>query len=56
MKEHQIKFFTVDLNDEISLKCILAKFNIFASCRFQDIAVQNQQFFPYFSVANLSVF
>ena len=47
--------FTVEQNVGKSQKCILNKFELSTSCRFQNIAVQNQQFSSYFSVAILPV-
>ena len=41
IKDIQVKFFSVGLNVEKSLKCILTKFELSTSCRFQDIAVQS---------------
>ena len=39
VKGIQVKFFTVDRNVGKSLQCILTKFELSTSCRFQDIAV-----------------
>ena len=47
----QAKFFTADQNFGKRLKYILTKFELFTSCRIQDIAVQKAQFFSYFCVA-----
>ena len=47
-------FFTY-YNARKSLTCILTKFGLFTSFRFQDIAVQSQQFSPYFRVAILPI-
>ena len=55
LKGIQVKFFTVDQNVWISLACILTKFELSVFCRFQDIAVQSQQFSSYFSFAILPV-
>ena len=41
-------FVTVDQNIGESLKCTLATFEASTSCRFQDIAVQNKEFYSYF--------
>ena len=38
-KSIQVEFFSVDQNVEKNLKYILTKFELFNSCRFQDIAV-----------------
>ena len=37
----QVKFFTVDQKVGKSLKCILTKFELSTSYRFQDVAVQS---------------
>ena len=50
-----VKFFTANQNLGQSLKFILTKFELSASCCFQDIAVQSQQFSSYSSVAILPV-
>ena len=47
----QVNFFTLDQIFGKSLQCIFANFELSTSSRFQDIAVQNQQLFSYFSVA-----
>ena len=44
----QVKLFTVHQNVEKRRKCFLTKFELFTSCRFQDIAVQSQQVFMPF--------
>ena len=41
LKGIHVKFFTLDQNVGIKLKCILTIFGLFTSCRFQDIAVQS---------------
>ena len=51
----QVKFFTVDQNVDIRLKSFHTEIEVSTSCRFQDNAVQNQQFSFYFGVAFLSV-
>ena len=51
----QVKFFTLDQDVGISLKCILTKFKISMPFCFQDIVVQNWMFSTYCSVAILSV-
>ena len=57
VKGIQVKFFALDQNVGICLKCILTKFEVSTHSRFQDIAVWIQPFSTsrYFGVAISSV-